>query len=596
MFRWMWVWFLIAATGRVAWGGIVNRQAVTSIAPLDLPALIHDLADADPAICSAAMDRLQALGDAARPALLEALDSPDPQIRVQAAVVLLHLPWARPTDAPEVSQKLMSYGSLTAENRCDLVMELANLPNNAAVDALLRILQDDPSAAVRWMAADELRSARDGFQPPLDRLRALLTAVATPVERRAMLNNAPLLAAVGWAWREVDVKRADELLLRAVTLDARQPAAMQGQIDFAYLWLIDRATAERRYADALNLLRQQAARTAWDGDNVPAPVAGLFALHAEHGPFAGLGDDLRLYRNYLDRPEMLYVLARLAERRAPPGASIALKAIAFAAGGLSEQRHYTAGCFLADQGWLAPAEHELRAALWLSRGNSVNIYFQLARVAAQRDDDLSVARDLESALRQIPEPDQNLRRTTRFGDEVAWSSADAWAEVHWHYLRAARAAHDLPAMHLHLEKLMELDKLGQILHKDPGLATDIVPALDDTGRHEDADKCFDAAYRDLRATVAAHTESAEAKNNLAWLCARCGRKLDEAVKLAAQAMAASPANAAYLDTAAEANFRNGNTAEAIRLEAQALRLKPNDVFMTGQVRRFQEAARNGKSE
>jgi tetratricopeptide (TPR) repeat protein len=595
MLRWTFAWFLIAAT-LVARGGVTNGPAVTSIAPVDLPALIHNLADADPAIRSVAVDRLQSLGESVRPALLDALDSPDPQIRAQAAVVLLHLPWSRPTDPADIRQKLANYGSLIAENRCDLVVELANLPDNAAVDALLRILRDDPSATVRWTAADELRAARDGFQPPMDRLRALLTETKEPAEQRAMWNNAPLLAAAGWAWREVDLNRADELLLRAVTLDAQHPAAMQGQIDFAYLWLIERATAAQHYVDALNLLRQQAARTAWDADNLPAPVAALFALHAEHGPFAGWVDDLRLYRGYLDRPEMLYVLARLAQRRAPPGISVAFNTIAFLSGGASEQRHYAVGCFLADQGWLAPAQRELRAALWLSRGNSVNIYFQLARVAAERNDDGSVARNLESALRQIPESDQTMRRTTRFGDEVAWSSADAWAEVHWHYLRAARAAHDLPAVQLHLEKLMELDKLGQILHKDPGLATDIVPALDDTGRHDDAAKCFDAAYQDLHATIAAHPDSAEAKNNLAWLCARCGRKLDEAVKWANEAMAAAPANAAYLDTAAEANFRNGNPAEAVRLESQALRLKPNDVFMTGQLRRFRDAARDQKSK
>ena len=416
---------------------------------------------------------------------------------------------------------------------------------------------------------------------------ALLTDTNDPSHPHLATNNAPLLAAVGWSWREVDVKRADQLLLQAVLLDNQHPAAIDGQIDFAYLWLIERAADENRFTDALNLLRQQAARTAWDQDDMPEPVANLFALHAEHGPFPGLADDLRTYRGYLDRPEMLYMLARLTERQGSPLVSIVFNGIALTAGGWSQDRHYSIGCFLTDQGWYAPAQRELQTALWLSDGQSVNIYFQLARLAAAQNDDWNVARYLEFALKRLPAPDTGMQRITRFGDRSKWTNEDAWAEVHWHYLRAARATNNLPEIRLHLQKLMELDKLGQVLHKDPSLATDIVPALDDTGNYNDAQKCFDAAYTDMKASVTADPTSAEAKNNLAWLCARCGRKLDEAVKLSQQAITTAPDNSAYLDTAAEAQFRNKNPKEAIRLETRALQLKPNDSFMTGQLKRFE---------
>jgi predicted Zn-dependent protease len=75
-------------------------------------------------------------------------------------------------------------------------------------------------------------------------------------------------------------------------------------------------------------------------------------------------------------------------------------------------------------------------------------------------------------------------------------------------------------------------------------------------------------------------------NNLAWLCARCDQKLDEALDLSKQAVAAQPDNAAYIDTLAEVHFRRGDAAEAARLESQALRFKPDDEFMQRQYLRF----------
>ena len=55
-------------------------------------------------------------------------------------------------------------------------------------------------------------------------------------------------------------------------------------------------------------------------------------------------------------------------------------------------------------------------------------------------------------------------------------------------------------------------------------------------------------------------------------------------------MAALPENAAYLDTAAEAHFRNGDAKGAVRMETRALELRPNDAFMQEQLARFKRAA------
>jgi tetratricopeptide (TPR) repeat protein len=164
------------------------------------------------------------------------------------------------------------------------------------------------------------------------------------------------------------------------------------------------------------------------------------------------------------------------------------------------------------------------------------------------------------------------------------------AEVEWHYLRAFRLAHDQPAMQKHLEKLLTMDQDQQVLQKDPGMAADIVPALQDLGRGEQADRIFDAAYQALLDKVTAAPADPMPKNNLAWLCACSGKKLDEAVKYADQAVALDPEDAACLDTQAEAYFRTGRAREALEIETRALEFKPDDLYMARQVERFRAAA------
>jgi tetratricopeptide (TPR) repeat protein len=550
--------------------------------PTDVPTLIQKLADADPDVRQSAAARLTDLGASVRPALMQAMESAAPEVRTRISQILLRRPWVGPNDAPDVQQGLTDYGQLDAEERCQRAQMLADLPNGAGQDALIRILQYDPSTAVRWQSAQVLRMRLNDNVPPFARLRNL------PIDDQT--TNIPLLATVGWAWHDVDAKRTDKFLTRAVAADAAHPAAMNGQLDFAYAWLVRSAMDDRRYDDAAALLRQQSSRASWDADSIPQPIASLFALHAQIGPISGFSADLHLYRSYLSRPEVLYCLAHLAGREGLISLDPLLNLTAISAGGTSPARHLQVGIFLTDQGWLESAQRELHIALLLCDASStdqiVDIYFKLAQIAGELNDELATAQNLESALQHLAGTDYQLQRTTPMGDEIPWSVDDAWAEVHWHYLRAAQASNDKPALAAHLQKLLDLNKLGQVLHEDPGLASDVVPYLQQAGRTAEAENYFNSVYKDLSDELSAHPTDAEAMNNLAWLCARCNRRLTEAMKFADRAAAAEPDNSAYLDTDAECHFRAGDKADAIKLETRALQLTPNDTFMMGQLRRF----------
>ena len=564
--------------------------------PRPLGRWIQDLAAADPAVRDAATDYLSDQGSAARPAVIAALATASPDVTCRLSLVLLRtIPWDPPPDAdPDVRAALVDYATLSADDRAARV---AALQGAGAPSVLMRVLTSDPSPSVRWSAANAVRLLFDGNKDLAAQVLALSAAPADPATYPPAADNGPLLAAAGWAALGTDPARADEMVGRALAIEVAHPSAFQrqsdhGPADFAFLWAADRASDRGDFAAAAVLLRELAARTAWSADAPPDPVADLFALHAEHGPFPGFEDDLRLYRPYLARPELMYCLARLAERQGgglADGTAVALDGAALAAGGTSPDDHGEVGTFLYRHGWPAAADRELRTALWLAGPHpSAGVYFALYYMAGDRDDDAAAGRYLEGAL-MLPDGG-GMEHVSRYGERTPWSEADAWAEVHWHYLRAAVTAGDRAEAQAQAQQLLDLDASGGVLKHDAGIgmAADLVPVLADAGRVAAADRCFDAAYAALRQQVEEKRD--DAKNNLAWLCARSNRRLDEADRLSAEAVAAAPADAACLDTRAEVLSRTGRPREAVALEERALSVKPGDVYMQRQIARFRAEA------
>ena len=560
--------------------------------------LIDDLSASDPAVRDAATELLSDLGPTVRPAVVAALRTASPVAAGRLSTVLLRTAsWDVPLDAnAEVRASMAAYATVTADERAarlNRVAEAGGTPGVAAV--LIRALTSDPSPSVRWTAADLVRRLFDRVPAVGVQVLELASAPADPSVYPPAAENGPLLAAAGWAALGTDPARADALVGRAIALEVSHPSAFHDEAKFAFLWAADRAVDRGDFVAALGLLRELAARTPWSADAVPDAVADLFALHAERGPFAGFGDDLRLYRPYLGRPELIYCMAKLAGRQEgllATGTAVGLDAAALAAGGLSPGDHCGVCLFLFHHSWTSAAERELQLALWLAGPDpSAEVYFTLYNLASERDDDAAAGRYLEGGLRRSG-GGGGLEHTSRYGDHTPWSEAEAWGEVHWHYLRAAVTAGDRPAALAEARQLLDLDAEanGEVLKRDPGKAADIVPVLADAGRTTAADRCFDATYATLHEMIDKDPADPMPKNNLAWLCARSDRRLDEADRLSAQAVAMDPTDAACLDTRAEVLCRLGRAGESVALEDRALSVKPDDVYMQRQVTRFRAAA------
>jgi tetratricopeptide (TPR) repeat protein len=154
-----------------------------------------------------------------------------------------------------------------------------------------------------------------------------------------------------------------------------------------------------------------------------------------------------------------------------------------------------------------------------------------------------------------------------------------------HLTRAcdARAHHDLPGA------LRELKMYQQYELCSSETVLDWTPALDDIGQHAEADELFNSVYEKLSGICRQYPRSAFYQNDLAWMCACCGRELDEALKAAEICAALRPEDDQVLDTLAEVHFRRGERDDAIAVEKRALALKQNP-YLARQLMRMQSYA------
>ncbi len=554
-------------------------------------ASVADLDNADPAIRAVATKDLIADGPAVRPLLRRALPTARPEAADRIRFILMHVPWVFDSDPDMVKQAMVGYADADADYRRAVIDERFAGVESGTKGPLLRIVLQDTCSAVRWEAASVLAQLLDEPTDPISvQLDAQLTrhpkaeeAYPTPSD------NAALLALAGYACRDRNPDQARRWMEQAVAVESAEPTATVGQMDFALRWLADEALTARQYSRLIQLVREQADRSICTTAALPEPVANLFAFHADFGPFPGVEQDLHNYVGYFWHPELIYAAGRWLQRQEHPLAAAAVNGFAFADGGFSLESHFAAGVFCLEHEWFDQADRELGTCLHLPGGQSFGVYYQLYRLASQRNDDLEAARSLETGLTKLS-PENAQAFNGRPGKPAAWTPDDGWGQVHWHYLRAARDAHDSAGAESHLAKLLELDRDVHVLRRDPGMAADIVPALQDLKRDREADQIFADAYNALATEVAAAPGKAMPKNNLAWLCACSGRHLDEAVRLADEAVAQLPEDAACLDTQAEAYFRNGKLARAVEIESHAVRIKPTDLYMQKQLQKYQFAA------
>ncbi len=135
--------------------------------------------------------------------------------------------------------------------------------------------------------------------------------------------------------------------------------------------------------------------------------------------------------------------------------------------------------------------------------------------------------------------------------------------------------------------LAEIDICMMDVPGDVDVAIELVPELEKLKHPQAADAIFEksrAFYLDL---IKNHPNSGTLHNSLAWLNAKCGRRLDEANDHAAKAVAIDEKSSAFLDTLAEVQFQRGDKPAAIATIKKAIEATPKSDYLKTQLSRFQ---------
>jgi tetratricopeptide (TPR) repeat protein len=135
--------------------------------------------------------------------------------------------------------------------------------------------------------------------------------------------------------------------------------------------------------------------------------------------------------------------------------------------------------------------------------------------------------------------------------------------------------------------LAELRLCQRLLPGNLSMPLFFVPALEKAGRQKEADEIFGRVFAAYDGPCRDHPRWAKGHNDLAWLSARCRRRLDEALTHAEKAVALEPARVGYLDTLAEVCFQRGDKEKAVGLMKTCRDKEPKNAFYARQLRRYE---------
>jgi tetratricopeptide (TPR) repeat protein len=174
-----------------------------------------------------------------------------------------------------------------------------------------------------------------------------------------------------------------------------------------------------------------------------------------------------------------------------------------------------------------------------------------------------------------------LRTTTRFGEIEGYLQLP-------HIINKAQARGFLEQGKTELAAAAA-SRSHAIIPGETRLAIDLVPEFDKAQSGKFADELFAKIYAVNIAICERFPNSASHHNNLAWMAAKCHRRIDDALKLSQRATTLQPENSGYLDTLAELHFLAGDRDKAIELAQRCLKFDAKNVHYQEQLERFRKA-------
>src|SRR5262249_16202734 len=180
--------------------------------------------------------------------------------------------------------------------------------------------------------------------------------------------------------------------------------------------------------------------------------------------------------------------------------------------------------------------------------------------------------------------ERNMLRWLPIGTSLRSAATYGRVTAEIHLLRA-RA---LLAGGKKIQALRGIDTAEGFCPTNLSLAIRLAPAPQKVGEKERADQIFSRVAGHWRKACEEYPDCALAHNQVAWLCARCRRDLDEALAHARKAVELAPLDAAHRDTLAEVLFQRGDRPAAVEQIKTCLKLpSSNTGFYRRQLARFE---------
>jgi cytoskeletal protein CcmA (bactofilin family)/Tfp pilus assembly protein PilF len=222
-------------------------------------------------------------------------------------------------------------------------------------------------------------------------------------------------------------------------------------------------------------------------------------------------------------------------------------------------------------------------------------HLTLSRIYLDKRDYKSSIAELEDAVKALPNNEeiravlgQTYHRTGREKDALRHFSA--LAQINPNSVEAINNTAFIKAESGGLNQAEALFK--KALESKPGNFRARLGLAVVHSKREENDK----AVQECMGILKEADDYAPAMNRLAWIYAKKGSNLTEALKLSEKSLSIFDDIPEYLDTLSEVNHRAGNNAEAVRLTKRAIEIMPADPYYKRQLFKFQKAQKAGGAE
>ncbi|MGE0608854.1 MAG: tetratricopeptide repeat protein [Pirellulales bacterium] len=530
------------------------QEAPAEATPERIAELIQQLGDDDFFVRERAQTELQGIGFEAFDALTAAETDDDIEISARAKYLLrkIRVEWVAESDSPQVKEILKDYERANTTDRLQRMQRLAQLPDDAGLPALCRLLRFEQSPINAKQAALRVMELPNTETTDWARREKIITETLARTQR----SPAEWLKVYLAAHHDLAAAYADWAALCSAeeqTL-SQYPDQTQAEVVLALLrQQIEWLDQLNRGDESLDVLKRMLALAAGDADALRAVAVQFY---------------------------------KLAEKREQSGDEDAAQNIADQARAISPGNtieHLRVAIQLRGMGLLKWAEQEYRHVISLGppgREFTLLAQWSLAEMLHDQDKELAAAEVLQPAAAAMQENVRQGNAQNNRGREPGESRA----RMHYFFANHFAAQGDRDKQIEHLEAGL----------KDNPLDADVLIAMyrlpeqtpEWKERTKKAIEKAAAAFRQEIENDPDNPENAIPYNQLAWLIGNTEGDYDEAVRSALKALELRPETPEYMDTLGRCYFTKGDLENAIKHQSKAVELDPHSGQMQRQLELF----------